>query len=205
VQPVAVSRRPPPLFLERPRLRRDPDGPGRHGRRLRCGPEERTERMEQRLRRRRRRSPGETVKATRAFAAAVLTAAAALTGAPTAPTPGPANPKPVLFGEGIFSTAADEFGAALSPAGEFAFFNRSVPRSQLYTIFRTNRSGSAWRSPEVASFSGRWRDFDPVFGPSGRPHFTSARPIPGHPADGEYNMRCLDPPPTAPLHPHALA
>jgi hypothetical protein len=117
-----------------------------------------------------------------AVAAAALAAAATLV-ALRAPAPGP-----VLFGEGVFSTPADEFGAALSPDGQFAFFNRSVPRSQLYTIFVTRRSGSGWRPPEVAGFSGQWRDFDPVFGPSGRLYFISDRPRPGKAEDGEYNV-----------------
>lgn len=128
-----------------------------------------------------------------ATAAAVFASAAAIS---SLRAPSDAPPRPVLFGEGVFSTPADEFGAALSPDGDgaFAFFNRSVPRSQLYTIFRTRRSGSGWQPPEVASFSGRWRDFDPVFGPSGRLYFISDRPRPGKPEDGEYNVWYLEHP-----------
>jgi hypothetical protein len=148
----------------------------------------------------------------RPIAVAVVLAAAAAAAAATAawrakPAEAP-SPKPALFGEGVFSTPADEFGAALSPDGVSAFFNRSVPRSQLYTIFRTRRSGatpdSSWQRPEVASFSGRWRDFDPVFGPSGRLYFISDRPRPGAPEDGEYNVWVLDDPSSAGAAPRAL-
>jgi len=141
------------------------------------------------------------VSRARSIGAAVVLAAAAAVAWRDRPPDGPAAP--ALFGEGVFSTPADEFGAALSPDGVSAFFNRSVPRSQLYTIFSTRRSGSAWQPPEVAPFSGRWRDFDPVFGPSGRLYFISDRPRPGAPDDGEYNVWVLDDPQGA--APRALA
>ena len=95
--------------------------------------------------------------------------------------------EPAMFGEGVFSTPADEFGAAIAPGGAYAFFNRSIPRSQLYTIFRTHAESGRWGAAEVASFSGQWRDFDPVFAPSGRLYFISDRPGTSS-ADGEYNV-----------------
>jgi WD40-like Beta Propeller Repeat len=131
-----------------------------------------------------------------AIAAAISFTVLVLAGAGHVPpaTPSPSNTSPVLFGEGVFSTPADEFGAALSPNGAFAFFNRSIPRSQLYTIFRADQTGAGWSPPRVARFSGRWRDFDPVFGPSGRAFFISDRPRPGSADDGEYNAWYLEHP-----------
>jgi hypothetical protein len=140
------------------------------------------------------------VRARRAGGALAVLAAAAAVASSRAPAPA----APVLFGEGVFSTPADEFGAALSPDGESALFNRSVPRSQLYTIFRTRRAGAGWGPPEVAGFSGRWRDFDPVFGPSGRLYFISDRPRAGAPDDGEYNVWVVDDPRSAAAEPRAL-
>ena len=35
--------------------------------------------------------------------------------------------EPAMFGEGVFSTPSDEFGAAIAPGGAYAFFNRSIP------------------------------------------------------------------------------
>jgi len=129
------------------------------------------------------------VKGKRAIVLATLTACSIAVLAPSRP---PAAP--TLFGEGVFSTPDDEFGAAIAPGGAYAFFNRSIPRSQFYTIFRTRAEGSRWTAGEVAPFSGQWRDFDPVFGPSGRLYFISDRPRGASSQDGEYNVWYLEHP-----------
>ena len=64
-------------------------------------------------------------------------------------------------------TPADEFGGALTQDGNTLFFNRSVPRSQLYTLFVARKQDGRWREPEVLPFSGTWRDFDAVLSPTG--------------------------------------
>lgn len=99
---------------------------------------------------------------------------------------------PRLFGEGVISTAADEFGGQFTADGRTLFFNRSVPRSQLYTIFVSTFGGGRWSVPEVAPFSGEWRDFDAVISPDGaRLYFISDRPHDGRPAR-EYSVWALD-------------
>ncbi len=123
-----------------------------------------------------------------------------------APVSGPAPyavgplPEPRIFGEGVLSTPADEFGGALTPDGRTIYFNRSIPRSQLYTILVSSFADGRWSAPEVASFSGTWRDFDPVLAPDGsRLYFVSDRPLAGEPAsdykaedNGEYNAWFLE-------------
>jgi Tol biopolymer transport system component len=100
--------------------------------------------------------------------------------------------EPRLFGEGVISTAADEFGGQFTPDGRTLFFNRSVPRSQLYTIFVSTFARGHWSAPAVAPFSGEWRDFDPVISPDGsRLYFISDRPHHGQPAS-EYSAWALD-------------
>jgi hypothetical protein len=100
--------------------------------------------------------------------------------------------EPRLFGEGIVSTAADEFGGQFTADGRTLYFNRSVPRSQLYTIFVSTFRGGRWTLPEVAPFSGIWRDFDAVLSPGGtRLFFVSDRPDGGRPAS-EYAVWALD-------------
>lgn len=118
---------------------------------------------------------------------------------PPATGPGPppyavATPltEPRLFGEGVISTAADEFGGQFTADGRTLFFNRSVPRSQLYTIFVSTFLGGRWGAPEVAPFSGTWRDFDPVLSPDGaRLFFISDRPAGVQPTT-EYAVWALD-------------
>jgi hypothetical protein len=91
--------------------------------------------------------------------------------------------QPELVGPGVISTAGDEFGGASTEDGTTLFFNRSVPRSQAYTLFVSHLVKGVWQEPEVASFSGRWRDFDAVLSPDGRRlFFISDRPDPAVPS-----------------------
>src|SRR6185295_7118613 len=76
--------------------------------------------------------------------------------------------EPRLFAPGVLSTPADEFGGQFTADGRALFLNRSVPRSQLYTIFLSRFLGDRWSAAEVAPFSGQWRDFDPVLSADGK-------------------------------------
>src|SRR5439155_36692 len=59
-------------------------------------------------------------------------------------------------------------------------FNVSVPRSYLYVICVSHRVNGRWTEPEIAPFSGHYRDSDPVLSPDGnRLYFVSDRPAPG--------------------------
>jgi Tol biopolymer transport system component len=88
--------------------------------------------------------------------------------------------EPRLFGDGVFSTPYDEFGLTFSLDGRTAFFSRSVPRSNAYFILTSTFRGGTWTTPEIARFSGRYWDFDPVVSPDGsRMFFSSDRPVPG--------------------------
>ena len=85
-----------------------------------------------------------------------------------------------IIGEGTISTAANEFSGSLSPDGRELYFSRSVPRSYFYAILVSRFEHGAWTTPEIAPFSGRWRDFDAAFYPGGRRlYFVSDRPIDG--------------------------
>ncbi|HYM61172.1 MAG TPA: hypothetical protein VEZ11_09795 [Thermoanaerobaculia bacterium] len=99
---------------------------------------------------------------------------AALLAGPSAPA------APQRLGDGVFSTSADEFGGAITPDGKTIYFNRSVPRSYFYVICVSHLRHGQWSRPEIAPFSGRWRDSDPVLSPDGhRLYFVSDRPWPG--------------------------
>jgi Tol biopolymer transport system component len=88
--------------------------------------------------------------------------------------------EPRMFAEGAISSPFDEFGAAFADAGRTVFFNRSVPRSNLYVIYQSRFQHGRWGTPEVAPFSGRYWDFDAVISPDGsKMVFGSDRPIPG--------------------------
>ena len=98
--------------------------------------------------------------------------------------------EPRLFGEGVISTPFDEFGLTFTPDGQTAFFNRSVPRSNLYFICTSTFRNGRWSEPQVAPFSGQYWDFDAVLSPDGtRMFFGSDRPIPGRTRpDQDFNI-----------------
>jgi Tol biopolymer transport system component len=112
----------------------------------------------------------------RRFAPMVL--AAALLGAWGVAAP--PEKAPQMLGEDVLSTPLDEFGGAITPDGNTIFFNVSIPRSYLYVICESHRVGGRWAEPEIAPFSGHYRDSDPVLSPDGnRLYFVSDRPAPG--------------------------
>lgn len=85
--------------------------------------------------------------------------------------------KPVLFADGIISTEDDEFGGTFASDGRI-YFSKSVPGSYLYVICFSEYRNGKWTEPEVAPFSGSYRDFDPVASPDGNTLlFASDRPI----------------------------
>lgn len=89
---------------------------------------------------------------------------------------------PRLFGAGVISTPADEFGGQFLPDGSL-FFSRSVPRFYFDTIFESHFAAGRWSTPEIAAFSGQWRDYDPVLSADGsRLYFVSDRPRAGQAA-----------------------
>jgi Tol biopolymer transport system component len=89
-----------------------------------------------------------------------------------------------LFGAGVFSTGAYELAPTFTADERTAWFTMSTPAyGRLHVIMETTRAGATWSRPEVAAFSGRHGDADPVLSPDGnRLYFLSRRPFPGRPA-----------------------
>jgi len=89
--------------------------------------------------------------------------------------------EPIIVGDGIISTPQDEFGGSLSPDGKTIYFDRSIPPHYLYTMWESHLVGSQWSSPQILTFSGEYRDSDPVLSPDGNKLlFVSDRPVDGH-------------------------
>lgn len=93
-------------------------------------------------------------------------------------TPGPSD-QPELFAPGVISTADDELNAAFTPDQKTVFFTKNFPSNRSGVILFSQLRGGKWSTPEVASFSGRYADFDPFVTADGQHiYFISNRPKP---------------------------
>jgi hypothetical protein len=91
---------------------------------------------------------------------------------------------PVVIAPGTVSTTMAEFGGTQTPDGRMMLFVVTDRLFSRMTVVQTVRRGDRWQRPEVASFSGRWNDADPVVAPDGQfLIFMSNRPLPGEPAE----------------------
>jgi len=88
--------------------------------------------------------------------------------------------RPMLFAPGVVSTADDEFGGTFTPDGQSFYFvkrTQSTLRSNLMVICVSHYRDGQWTEPEIASFSGKYKDLDPFVSPDGaKLFFVSTRP-----------------------------
>lgn len=84
--------------------------------------------------------------------------------------------EPVVFGEGIISTADDELNACFAPDGKTVYISKNIG-TRMGVILASQFVKGKWSVPEVAPFSGRYSDYDPFFSPDGsKLFFISTRP-----------------------------
>jgi Tol biopolymer transport system component len=97
---------------------------------------------------------------------------------------------PELFGRGTISTAENELNAAFTPDGRTLYFTRKAGDGRFGTIVLSRALGNgAWSTPEVASFSGQYADYDPFVTLDGsRLFFISTRPAPGRAPKGDFDI-----------------
>lgn len=89
-----------------------------------------------------------------------------------------APPHGELLGPGTLSTGVQETSAALTPDGNTLYFMRSDFSEEDATILLSHRHDRHWSTPQVAPFSGQWRDSEPALSPDGkRLYFVSNRPL----------------------------
>ena len=77
------------------------------------------------------------------------------------------NNEPKLFAPGVVSTEFMETSASFMPDGKTIYFTRSDITFSDNTILESKFKNGRWNKPEVASFSGVWRDSEPNVSPDG--------------------------------------
>lgn len=91
-----------------------------------------------------------------------------------------AQSTPHLFAPGVVSTEDFEFDASFTPDGKTVFFSKGDPSYNRITVVESHLRGDRWTEPEVAPFSGVWKDTDAHVSPDGRRiFFVSNRPTDG--------------------------
>ncbi|NMO22570.1 hypothetical protein HPC49_51880 [Pyxidicoccus fallax] len=106
-------------------------------------------------------------------------------------SPAAAPQAPRVFAPDVVSSANEEFGAAFTPDGNTVYFNRADPtRFTFQLVMVSHFRNGRWTKPEVASFSGRWRDIDPALSPDGKKlFFASNRPVKeGEPVRKDFDV-----------------
>lgn len=85
---------------------------------------------------------------------------------------------PTLFAPDIVSTEFMETTATFTPDGKTVYFTRSDVQFKDNTIMQSTLKNKRWTAPQVASFSGVWRDSEPFVSPDGaKIFFVSNRPL----------------------------
>jgi len=89
-----------------------------------------------------------------------------------------ALPEPVLFAEGVISTADDESHPQFTSDGRTLYFLKNSPSFNFWTIVVSRFEAGKWTTPEVAPFSGQYSDADPFITADGSKFFfISTRPV----------------------------
>ena len=87
---------------------------------------------------------------------------------------------PKLFAKGILSDGLSNRDFTISPKGDEIFFTLQQARFASSTILHLTLKNGQWNKPEVAPFSGRYRDLEAAFSTDGQAiYFSSDRPVRG--------------------------
>src|SRR5262245_27501717 len=87
------------------------------------------------------------------------------------------------------STGQEESAITFTPDGKTAYFCKGIAWTNLSIIVFSELKNGRWTEPEVASFSGRYRDNAPFISPDGmRLFFSSSRSVDGESAKNDLDI-----------------
>lgn len=91
--------------------------------------------------------------------------------------------QPQLLVPELIASTTEEYNGTFSSDGTEFFYTTDIPENAFITVTRMQQD-SSWSEPEIASFSGKYSDYDPIFSPDGsRLYFSSSRPY----SDNEFS------------------
>lgn len=91
-------------------------------------------------------------------------------------------PTPAVFAPGTISTGDFESHPAFTPDGNTLYYLKDAPNFSFWTIVVSNFQNGKWQAPQVAPWSGQYRDADPFITADGKYlYFISDRPVDGTP------------------------
>jgi hypothetical protein len=101
--------------------------------------------------------------------------------------------KPIVFSPDIISTARDERDFTQSSTGNTILYSTVLPANNLSVIMYLYFDGFFWSEPEVARFSGQYKDLEPAFSPDGsKLFFISKRPLDNSIEEKDYDIWYID-------------
>ncbi len=88
---------------------------------------------------------------------------------------------PQVFAPGVISTPFSEWSTSFTPGAKTVYSSQGAV---YWTVVYSNMNNGKWMKPQIAPFSGKWRDTDPFVSPDGKKlFFSSDRPLEGTPQD----------------------
>lgn len=109
--------------------------------------------------------------------------------AQTYPDPQLPTDTPRHFAKGMLTDGLSNRDFTISPKGDEIFYTLQQPRFVSSIILHMVKKNGKWSKPEVASFSGRYRDLEAAFAPDGQTiYFSSDRPLKDGPTKKDFDL-----------------